>query len=72
MLFLEHGHHGHSHGNGLARNHSRLSELANVDEADDFEFGKQVIYDILNLKIISVYYEIDIDLKGYISKQNKT
>lgn len=42
----EHGHHGHSHGNGLGRNHSRLSELANTDEADDnneFTFEKQVI-----------------------------
>ncbi|XP_055846107.1 uncharacterized protein LOC129912041 isoform X2 [Episyrphus balteatus] len=34
FLLYEHGgHHGHSHG-GLTRNHSRINELANVDEAE--------------------------------------
>lgn len=42
-ILKEHGHHGHSHGNGLARNHSRLSELANTDDNDtDFTYEKQV------------------------------
>lgn len=36
LSFPEHGgHHGHSHGGGLTRNHSRLTELANMDEGED-------------------------------------
>ena len=35
---IEHGgHHGHSHGGGLTRNHSRLTELANIDEGEGDE-----------------------------------
>ncbi|XP_032310366.1 zinc transporter 1 [Drosophila ananassae] len=35
LLYEHGGHHGHSHGGGLTRNHSRLTELANMDEGDD-------------------------------------
>lgn len=46
FYWIEHGgHHGHSHGGGLRRNHSRLTELANVDDGennDDFAYEKQV------------------------------
>ncbi|XP_046807515.1 zinc transporter 1 isoform X1 [Lucilia cuprina] len=44
LLYEHGGHHGHSHGGGLRRNHSRLTELANVDEGengDDFVFEKE-------------------------------
>ncbi|TMW52832.1 hypothetical protein DOY81_002099 [Sarcophaga bullata] len=44
LLYEHGGHHGHSHGGGLRRNHSRLTELANVDDGennDDFAYEKQ-------------------------------
>ncbi|KAL7732299.1 hypothetical protein ACLKA6_018525 [Drosophila palustris] len=37
LLYEHGGHHGHSHGGGLTRNHSRLTELANMDEGHDDE-----------------------------------
>lgn len=41
-LLYEHGggSHGHSHGGGLRRNHSRLTELANGDDGEDFPYEK--------------------------------
>ncbi|ALC44924.1 ZnT63C [Drosophila busckii] len=45
LLYEHGGHHGHSHGGGLTRNHSRLTELANMDEGEeeqqDFAYEKQ-------------------------------
>ncbi|XP_061391042.1 proton-coupled zinc antiporter SLC30A1 [Musca vetustissima] len=44
LLYEHGGHHGHSHGGGLRRNHSRLTELANVDDGEgneDFAYEKQ-------------------------------
>uniref|UniRef100_A0A1A9X0I4 Cation efflux protein cytoplasmic domain-containing protein n=1 Tax=Glossina brevipalpis TaxID=37001 RepID=A0A1A9X0I4_9MUSC len=45
LLYEHGGHHGHSHGGGLRRNHSRLTELANVDDGEventDFSYEKQ-------------------------------
>ncbi|KAH8365566.1 hypothetical protein KR093_002009 [Drosophila rubida] len=42
LLYEHGGHHGHSHGGGLTRNHSRLTELANMDEGDDdYAYEKQ-------------------------------
>ncbi|XP_017484705.1 PREDICTED: zinc transporter 1 isoform X1 [Rhagoletis zephyria] len=45
LLYEHGGHHGHSHGGGLTRNHSRLTELANIDdgegEPNDFAYEKE-------------------------------
>lgn len=45
LLYEHGGHHGHSHGSSLTRNHSRLTELANVDDGEgensSFAYEKQ-------------------------------
>lgn len=44
LLYEHGGAHGHSHGSGLTRNHSRLTQLANNDDnedGDDFTYEKQ-------------------------------
>nr|XP_014099534.1 zinc transporter 1 isoform X2 [Bactrocera oleae] len=44
LLYEHGGHHGHSHGGGLTRNHSRLTELANIDDGEgeaEFAYEKE-------------------------------